>query len=337
MAYGGPNPRYGATHNPWNLDHTCGGSSSGSAAAVAAGLSTVSLGTDGGGSIRMPAAFCGIVGMKPTYGLVPSGGEIPCPNSLSAIGPMTRTVRDAAVLLGVIASPPPNLKVDYLAQLEQGVRGLRIAFPRRQETEVISPEVEAAFEKVRERLVGEGAELFPIDFPDFTLLRAVMWVVIGVEFTACLRRYLRKAPETLHPWTRAVLERGEYIPATEYVHAQRARSKLKDMARTALREADALIVPSVPAPAFTLPKPQFTEIGGVREEPLNMSVRYTAAFNCLGYPAMTLPCGLTESGLPIGFQVVGKTFAEQMVFRVARAYERVSEMNRIPTAIQEKA
>lgn len=333
MAYGGPNPRFGAVRNPWNLNHSCGGSSSGSAAAVASGLSTVSLGTDAGGSIRMPSAFCGIVGLKPTYGLVPSAGEVPCQNTLSAIGPMTRTVRDAAVLLSVIGSSPPSLDVDYLSGLEAGVRGLRIAFPSEQETEVISAEAKAAFERVRETYEAEGALVFPVDFPDFTLLRAVMWVVVAGEFTECLRPYLRTRPEVLNPWTRAQLERGEYLPATEYVHAQRVRAKLKELARTALKDADALIVPSVAAPAFPLPKPDFTEIDGVREEPLNMSVRYTAAFNCLGYPAMTLPCARSAAGLPLGFQVVGKMFDEAMVFRIARAYERLADPIAPPGAI----
>ena len=333
MAYGGPNPRFGAVRNPWNLDHSCGGSSSGSASAVAASLSTASLGTDAGGSIRMPSAFCGIVGLKPTYGLVPSAGEIPCQNTLSAIGPMTRTVRDAAVLLGVIASPPSTLGVDYLSDIEAGVRGLRIAFPRHQDTEVISDEAKDAFESVCATLESEGAHLFPVDFPDFTLLRAVMWVVVAGEFTECLRPYLRTRPEVLNPWTRAQLERGEYLPATEYVHAQRVRAKLRQAARDALMDADALIAPSVPAPAFPLPKPAFTEIGGVREEPLNMSVRYTAAFNCMGYPALTLPCARNGAGLPLGVQVVGKMFDEATVFRVARAYERLAGTLATPTAL----
>jgi aspartyl-tRNA(Asn)/glutamyl-tRNA(Gln) amidotransferase subunit A len=337
MAYGGPNPRFGAVRNPWNLDHSCGGSSSGSAAAVAAGLSTISLGTDAGGSIRMPSAFCGIVGLKPTYGLVPNRGEIPCQNTLSAIGPMTRTIRDAAVLLGVIASPPPGLGFDYLSGLEAGVRGLRIAFPREQETEVISAEAKAAFESVCETFEAEGAHVVPVDFPDFTLLRAVMWVVVAGEFTECLRPYLRTRPEALNSWTRAQLERAEYLPATEYVHAQRVRAKLTAVARDVLRDADALIVPSVAAPAFPLPKPEFVEIGGVREEPLNMSVRYTAAFNCLGYPALTLPCPVGPSGLPLGFQVVGKSFGEATVFRVARAYERVAGTSVCPTVIDPMA
>src|SRR5262249_20102307 len=150
------------------------------------------------------------------------------------------------------------------------------------------------------------------------------------EFTECLRRYIRSDAEVLHPWTRAQLERGEYIPATEYVHAQRVRAKLRDVARRALAGADALILPTVPAPAFPLPKPEFTDIGGVKEEPLNISVRYTAAFNCLGYPALTLPCGLTEAGLPVGLQIVGKAFAEATVFRVARAFERARNVDYHP-------
>lgn len=335
MAYGGPNPLYGAVRNPWNLDRTCGGSSSGSASAVAARLSAASLGTDAGGSTRMPSAFCGVVGVKPTYGLVPSGGEIPCPSSLAAIGPIARTVRDAAHVLSVVQDRSAGNSRSMLADIEGGVRGLTLGIPRRSDTDVISDEIDELVDAARRRLEAEGARLVEINLPEFTLFRAMMWVIVGVEFTSCLRRLLRESPDRLHPWTRAQLERGEYVPGTDYVQAQRVRRKFMEEVRSALRDIDALVLATVPAAAFPLPKPEVLEVGGVAEEPLNMSVRFTAPFNCLGLPALTMPCGLTGEGLPAGLQVVARAHDEPSLFRVARAYERVNPFfELVPAAVR---
>jgi aspartyl-tRNA(Asn)/glutamyl-tRNA(Gln) amidotransferase subunit A len=334
MAYGGPNPRYGPTRNPWALDHSCGGSSSGSAAAVAAGLSVASLGTDAGGSIRMPAAFCGVVGVKPTYGLVPRNGEIPHPNTLSAIGPITRTVRDAAIMLHSIAEDEGVAPNSYLRSLEGGVAGLRLAIPRPRPDEPVDDEVAALVEHATDVLAAAGARIATVDLPKLTRFRSVMWVLVGAEFTEGLRHWLRKSPELLNPWTRTQLERGEYIPATEYVHAQRVRAKLQQEMRAALQDAEALVLPTVPAPAFPLPKPEWLEVNGVKEEPLHMSVRYTAPFNCLGLPAVSVPCGFTSAGLPAGLQVVARAFDEATALRVAWSYEAAEPWHlQVPNAV----
>jgi aspartyl-tRNA(Asn)/glutamyl-tRNA(Gln) amidotransferase subunit A len=270
----------------------------------------------------MPAAFCGIVGLKPTYGLVPGEGEIPCPCTLASIGPMTRTVRDAALVLRAIADEP--MSDDELSALDRGVRGLRIAVPAAQASQALDAEVAAAVEEACRVLEREGATVQQVELPDFTTFRAIMWVVTGAEFAGCLRPLLRRSAPELHPWTRVLLERSEFVPATEYIHAQRVRARLAADVRAALAGFDALALPAVPIPAFPIDKPPFVEVEGVREEPLSMSVRYTAAFNCTGHPAVTVPCGFTSAGLPIGLQVVGRSFDEATVLRVAHTYERAT-------------
>ena len=332
FAYCAPNPLYGPTHNPWNLERSCAGSSSGSASAVAGGLCYGSVGTDGGGSIRMPATFCGIVGLKPTFGLVPRAGNIPLHPTLSVTGPMTRTVRDAAVMLQAMTSseianamnvsrPLPN--ESYTAKLEDGVKGLRLGIAKGQTSEVIHPEVRSAVVEAYRVLEDQGAVLSEVELPDFTLSRTLMWIISGAEAAEYLRPYLRTHRKLIHPTTYSLLRRAELIPATEYIHAQRVRQKFINEVRAAMAGIDCLLLPATPTAAYPIGQ-QRIEVEGSEQEPLSMSTQYTTLFNLTGQPALVLPCGFTSESLPVGLQIVGHPFMEALVFRVARAYERAT-------------
>lgn len=328
FAYGAPHPKFGATHNPWSLDHTCGGSSSGSAAAVLAGLGYGSLGTDTGGSIRIPAAFCGVVGLKPTYGLVSRAGIIPVSYNLDHVGPLARTVRDVAILLDAIDGEDPRDRTtvrqtvrDYTSKIEAGVSGLRLGVLSPQVSELIDSEVRAAVDQACATLEGEGASLGEVKLPDLTQARTVMWAIAGPEAAEYHRPYLSGRAEEYHPIVRTLLEIGQFIPATEYVHAQRVRQRMIEEVRSAFADIDALVLPAVPVPAYRIGQ-QTVHIDGHEEDVLAVVTRYTALFNLTGQPALVVPCGFSSTGLPIGLQITGKAFDEATVLRVGRAYER---------------
>lgn len=333
FAYGAPHPAYGPTRNPWNSDRTCGGSSSGSAAAVAGGLCYGSFGTDTGGSVRIPAAFCGIVGLKPTYGRVSRAGVIPVSYNLDHVGPMTRTVREAAVLLKAIAGPDPadptavNWPVpDYAADLDGGVRGLRVGVPRPQPSELIDPEVRAIVGQAYGVIEQEGAALSEVSLPDLVQARTVMWTISAAEAAEYHRPYLRTRASDYHPVVRSLLETGEFIPAADYVRAQRVRQRMAQDLRSAMTGVDALVLPALPVPAYPIGQRTMT-VGGQEEDVLAIITRYTSLFNVTGHPAVVLPCGFTSEGLPVGLQIVGHPFQEARLLRVAHAYEQAAGLH----------
>lgn len=334
FAYCGPNPRFGPTHNPWDLSRSCAGSSSGSAAAVASCLSFGSVGTDGGGSIRAPAAFCGVVGLKPTFGLIDATGEFPLNPTLSMPGPITRSVRDAATLLQTLVSgssrqPRPN----YLDRIDNGVVGLRLGVLRRVESEPIDPEIGSVLDRAYDVLARDGATLIEIELPDFELARTVMWAVSGVEVAECIRPYTRGRMQDLHPVTRMLVERAEFIPATYYIHAQRVRQRLIAQVGMALAGLDALLLPTCPIAAYPIGTTVLT-VNGREEDALDLFTRYTALFNVTGLPALTIPCGFTTKRLPIGLQIGGRAFSEAKLLRIAEAYERLTPWHKLHPALE---
>ncbi|MDR7482446.1 MAG: amidase [Armatimonadota bacterium] len=333
FAYGAPHPAYGPTRNPWNRDRTCGGSSSGSAAAVAAGLCYGSLGTDTGGSVRIPAAFCGVVGLKPTYGRVSRAGVVPVGYNLDHVGPIARTVRDAAVLLGVIAGPDPadptavTLPVpDYAADLDEGVRGLRVGILRPQSSERIEPEVRAIVGRAYGVIEREGATLSEVALPDLAQARTVMWTISAAEAAEYHRPYLRTRASDYHPVVRSLLETGEFILAADYVRAQRVRQRMALDVRSAMAGVDAVVLPALPVPAYPIGQ-RTMRVGGEEEDVLSIITRYTALFNLTGHPAIVLPCGFTSEGLPVGVQIVGHPFQEARLLRIAYAYEQAAGLH----------
>jgi aspartyl-tRNA(Asn)/glutamyl-tRNA(Gln) amidotransferase subunit A len=338
FAYGAAHDRYGDVRNPWNLEYACGGSSNGSAAAVAAGLCHGSIGTDTGGSIRIPAAFCGIVGFKPTYGLVSRAGVIPVSWNLDHVGPMARTVRDAALLLQAIAgdeSCEPSAsasETDLMSGIEDGVAGARVGVPAQQGSERIDPEVRAAVERGLATLEREGADLLEVEVPDLQLAESVMWLITSAEASDYHRAVVRDRAGELHPLVLELLTRGGRVRAADYVRAQRVRQTMVQQMRRVFAEVDVLVLPTTAIPAFPLGA-DTVAIDGHDEHVQPAMNRYTPLFNLTGGPAVSVPCGLTSKGLPIGLQVAGPPHSDTTVLRVARAHERAGSWDSRPPVL----
>jgi aspartyl-tRNA(Asn)/glutamyl-tRNA(Gln) amidotransferase subunit A len=318
------NPHFGTCRNPWDTGRIPGGSSGGSGAAVAAGLCYGSLGSDTGGSIRIPSSLCGIVGLKPTYGRVSRAGVLPLSWSLDHAGPMVRSVTDAALVLGVIAghdpADPASAAVpvpDYGARLEDGVRGLRVGLPRRYFFEGADAEVLAAVEAVADALRAEGATVRDVDIPNLELAGQAFAPIISAEAAAYHQRNLRERPEDYGDDVRLRLTQGTLYSAVQYVNAQRIRRRVVDGFLSALSDVDVLLTPTMPVTA--------PEINATVVATPNPLTRCTFPVNVSGLPALTVPCGFDGNGLPIGAQLIGRPFDEATVLRAGRAYERVTD------------
>jgi Asp-tRNA(Asn)/Glu-tRNA(Gln) amidotransferase A subunit family amidase len=326
---------YGPTRNPWNTGYTTGGSSGGSAAAVAANETPWALGSDTGGSIRLPAACCGIVGLKPTYGRVSRAGVMPLSWSLDHVGPMTRTVRDAAVLLSVIAGHDPadatssrRAVPDYAARLDEPIARLRVGVPENYYWEELDPAVAAAARAAIGTLEELGAELTELRVPDPQIASDVANVLARSESAAVHARVAREAPHALQPAVRARLEVGFHISAYDYLQAARLRARLaRTFVRDVLGDVDLLVTPTIPEPAPTVAA---VKAGSTAETVRRMGrfSRLTRPFNALGLPALSVPCGFSTAGLPIGLQLVGRPFDEATVLRVGHAYEQAAAWTR---------
>ena len=326
---------YGTPRNPWNPDHTAGGSSSGSGVAVAGGLCAAALGSDTGGSIRGPAAFCGIVGLRPTYGRVTRHGVIPMSWSMDTIGPMTRTVADCAILLAAIAGADPRDPTssatpvpDYAAALprEPDVRGLRIGLPAEMlDFDGLHDEVRQAVMNAVSVLQELGASADQVSLPTSPSSGAVFLTTADVDAAAYHSDRLKTRGD-LYDWsTRARLESAALTPAAAYIRAQRARALITAELHNALSTHDALILPSGPVPAPTIAA-STGRPGGYYQGSLDMARRrYTSPAALAGMPALSIPCGLTQTRLPIGLQIIAKPFAEPLLFRLAHAYERAMD------------
>jgi aspartyl-tRNA(Asn)/glutamyl-tRNA(Gln) amidotransferase subunit A len=322
-----PSPYFGRVNNPWNPAHNPGGSSSGSGAAVAAGLCAGSLGTDTGGSIRIPAAFCGIVGLKATHGRISLFGVTPLSWSLDHVGPMTRTVRDAALMLQALAgydvrdlgSSEVSLS-DYTTKLTGEAKGLRLGVPTRFFPDYMDPEVKSAFEKAVRVLEEQGTHIEEVTLPPLEDAWSIAQVIINGEANVWHEPYLQTQPEDYAPQVRKFLERGKPTLATDYVKAQRSKAKLRQEMLAACANIDALLTPGelIPPP---LHDARTATINGQEISLMAALISATCPFNLTGQPALTLPCGFTATGLPIALQIVGKPFDEATVLQVGHAYE----------------
>ena len=316
------NHHYGPCLNPWNLGHVAGGSSGGSAAAVAAGLCTLAIGTDTGGSIRIPASACGIVGLKPTLGRVSCRGVWPLAWSLDHVGPMSRTVEDAARLLTAIAGHDPDdpwsarvPSEDFARGLEEGVGGLRVGVPREMFLD-LDPEVEAAVDAALTVFAFLGAarrDLHLVHGGPHTY--TAFHAILASEATALHEPWLRTRPEDYDEPLRQALEHGLFLAATDVVNARRHQLRVRAELDALLREVDVLVTPTLPRTALRLDERPSREPGQAWN-------RLLVPFNLAGLPAITVPCGFDRLGLPIGLQIAGRAFDESTVLRVARAYER---------------
>jgi len=328
----GVNPHYGTPRNPWDRGRMPGGSSSGSAVAVGAGLAAAALGTDTGGSVRIPASLCGIVGLKPTYGRVSRRGVLPLAWSLDHIGPMVRSVEDAALLLGVLAGQDPadpsttaRPVPDYRAAMRGEIRGLRLGLPRELFFAHVDPEVEAAVRAAARALEGMGATVEEVALPGMAEATTATFAIIASEAMAFHGPMLREHGPRYGQDVRTRLLAGQFVLATQYVNAQRIRQVVRAELDTALERIDALLLPTTPIPAPRI-EDREAAVDGIRQDVRAWLTRCTRPFNLTGHPALSLPCGLTAAGLPVGLQLVGRMFDEAMLLRIGSAYEAVSPM-----------
>ena len=344
---------YGPTKNPWDLARIPGGSSGGSAAAVAADETIAALGSDTGGSIRQPAALCGVVGLKPTYGRVSRYGLIAFASSLDQIGPITKDVEDAALILSVIAgydemdSTSVDLPVpDYARALSKDVKGMRIGVPKEYFIKGLDKEVEGSVKAAIELLKSKGAEVIEISLPHTEYAVGTYYIVATAEASSNLARFdgvqygLRaegaKDMIDMYIKTRSLgfgdeakrrILLGTYCLSTGYydayyLKAQKVRTKIKEDFDRAFEVCDCIITPTSPTPAF--------RIGEKTNDPLSMYLSdiYTIPANLAGLPAMSVPCGFTKGGLPIGMQILAKAFGEEAIFRAAYTFEQNTEFHK---------
>ncbi|MEV0123656.1 amidase [Streptomyces sp. NPDC050703] len=326
FAYGLTTPQ---THNAWDQERVAGGSSGGSAVAVAAGTATFALGTDTGGSIRVPASLNGVVGLKPTYGLVSRHGVTSLSWSLDHVGPITRTVEDASLVLAELTGYDPRDPAsvpapggDHRPPSGTDLSGLRVGVPGNYYFERVDPEVEAAVRGAIARLAELGADLVEVEIPMAEYVRAVQWGLMVPEATAYHERGLRSAPELYADDVRALLEAGELMSAGDYLRAQRARTLMREAWAGLLDGVDVIAAPTVPMTAVPAGQSTVTWDDGTVESVSDAYVRLSAPADITGVPALTLPVGQDSAGLPIGMQVLGRPFGEDVVLRTGHAYER---------------
>ncbi|WP_027715325.1 Asp-tRNA(Asn)/Glu-tRNA(Gln) amidotransferase subunit GatA [Desulfuromonas sp. TF] len=353
MGSSNENSAFGPVKNPWDLETVPGGSSGGSAACVAARQSAATLGTDTGGSIRQPASHCGVVGLKPTYGRVSRYGVIAYASSLDQVGPLTRDVEDCAILLGAVAGHDPadstsvDIPVpDYLATLGAGVKGLKIGLPREYFIEGLDPDVKAAVERAIETYRGLGAEIVEVSLPHTDYAVACYYLIATAEASSNLARYdgvrygLRvdegKGLIDMYMKSRAAgfgaevkrrIMLGTYALSSGYydayyLKAQKVRTLIRRDFLDAFSKVDVILTPVAPTPAFRL--------GEKVDDPLQMylSDTFTIPVNMAGTCALSLPCGFSGSGLPIGLQLVGSPFGEETILRAGHAFEQATEWHK---------
>ncbi|MEW2812369.1 amidase [Streptomyces massasporeus] len=323
FAYGLTTPQ---TNNAWDHSRVAGGSSGGSAVAVAAGGATFAMGTDTGGSIRVPAALNGVVGLKPTYGLVPRTGVTSLSWSLDHVGPVTRTVQDVALVLSATAGhdprDPASVSGPMLDRFPGGdLRGLKVGVPRNHYFDRVTPEVEESVRGAIERLAELGAELVDVEIPMARYIQAVQWGLMVPEATAYHERSLRATPDLYAADVRILLEAGELTSAGDYLRAQRARSMMRDGWARMFDGIDVLAAPTVPMTAAEAGQEAVEWADGTTEAVSDSYVRLCAPANITGVPALTLPVGHDRAGLPIGMQLMARPFHDATVLRVGRVYE----------------
>ncbi|GGP63162.1 amidase [Saccharothrix coeruleofusca] len=325
FAYGLITPQTG---NAWDRGRVAGGSSGGSAVAVAAGAATFALGTDTGGSIRVPAALNGVVGLKPTYDLVPRRGVTSLSWSLDHVGPITRTVEDAGLVLAALVAPGRAQSfADY--PRDGDLRGLRVGVPVNYYFDHVDPEVEAAVRAAVARLEELGARLIEVEIPMTRYIQATHWGLMVPEATAYHERTLRSVPELYADDVRVLLEAGALLSAGDYLRAQRARTLMRRAWLDVLDGVDAIAAPTVPLTAVEVGRDSVTWPDGAVETVSDAYVRLSAPANIAGVPSLTVPVGQDRAGLPIGMQLMGRPLGEAVLLRLGHAYERTGAAPRL--------
>ena len=333
LAYGitSNNPHFGAIHNPWDLARIPGGSSGGSAVAVAAGMVPFTTGTDTGGSIRVPASFCGIVGLKPTFGRVNIRGVLPLGFSQDHVGPLTRTVRDAAIAFQAMVDDPTG----YVPPANLSLSGLRIGWPKNFFMDQVDPQIEVAVRAAFETAAAIEGRIVEIEMPDMNALRAAAATCLLVEAVTVVRPYLDRRAD-FGADVLAMLDQGKAIAAIDYIEAQRTRRRIGRQFARLFEQVDCIFTPTTP---ITAPKIGQTsvEIRGGKEEVRSAATRFTRVMNALGLPAISIPCGFSRSGLPIGLQIIAAARQDDLLLRVAAAMEdAMALIARVPSVAAAK-
>lgn len=335
FAYGptGHNDHHGAARNPFAPDRITGGSSSGSGAAVAARLVFASLDSDTGGSIRLPAHFCGVIGLKVTYGRVSRAGVMPLSQSLDTVGPLARTAEDCALLLSLIAGHDPEdptssreAVADYTAATKLSMKGMRIGVPQSFYVDELDAEVARILDETIATLKQEGAEIQRVDLPDQRRLIAACHVVQAVEAAAFHKRWLTERPQDYGPQILMRLQNGLAIPGVTYVEALRWRGPALAAHLAASGEVAAVLAPVVPVPAPTIAE---SDVGNSPGAPavIQQLTRFTRPISYLGLPSLAIPAGFTTTGLPVGMQLIGRPFDEATILRIGAAFQRVTDFH----------
>jgi len=343
FAYGptGQNAFLGDARNPWNPDYITGGSSSGSGISVAARMVYAALGSDTGGSVRLPASICGVTGMKTTFSLVSRAGAMPLSQSLDTVGPLTRTVQDNALVLSVIAGhdardgSTAQLPVpDYVRAAQAGsLKGVKIGIPRGYFDAKLEGDVRAVLDAAAKVYEGLGAEVFEVQMPDLDSVNAAGFLLTWGDVSAIHGEWMAKRPGDYSPQTRGRIEVTLGISSRDYVDAQRARARmLRDFCASVFGKCDTLLAPVL---SFAVPKIAEVDVTGGPNmmRILDEITRLMRPINVLGLPALALPAGFTPNGLPCGMQMIGRPFAEAFLYRVGAAYQGATDWHaRMPTA-----
>jgi aspartyl-tRNA(Asn)/glutamyl-tRNA(Gln) amidotransferase subunit A len=334
------NPHFGVVRNPWNTDCVPGGSSGGTAAAVAAGLCAAGLGSDTGASIRAPASFCGVVGLKPTYGRVSRAGALPLAWSLDHVGPIGRSVADCAILLQAIAGPDPrdlasasDAVPDYLADLQQDIKGLRVGVPTDHFFDIVEPDVERLVREAIDTLGTLGATLIEVGLPHAAHAQAAGNVIMSSEAASWHADWLRDRPDDYGADVLSRIRGGQLVRAVDYLASQQMRTLVQRDFASAFERVDVVVGPTAPIVAPPIGHTQEPS-GPLNLVPRAIANRLTIPCNLTGMPAISLPCGFSQDGLPVGLQIMGAAFDESKVLQTAAAYEAATEWHtRTPTGL----
>ena len=339
FAYGptGHNAHYGAVHNPFAIDHITGGSSSGSGSAVAARLTFAALGSDTGGSIRMPAHFCGVTGLKTSVGRISRAGAMPLSQSLDTVGPLARSAEDCALLTGLMAGADPNDPTavagpvpDYAAATREPIKGLTIGIPAGFYVDDLDAEVARVLDDTVKTLKHEGAQIVQVELPDQRQLTSACQLVLAVEAAAFHKRWLIERPQDYGPQVLMRLQNGLAIPGVSYLEAMRWRGPALAAHLAAVAGVDAVIAPVAPVAAPTIAE---SDVGNSpdAEAVIQRLTRFTRPINYLGLPSLAIPAGFTGNGLPVGMQLIGRSFDEATLLRIGAAFQRATDFHdRVP-------
>jgi aspartyl-tRNA(Asn)/glutamyl-tRNA(Gln) amidotransferase subunit A len=335
FAYGptGHNAHYGAVHNPWAVDHITGGSSSGSGSAVAARLTFAALGSDTGGSIRMPAHFCGVTGLKTTVGRISRAGAMPLSQSLDTVGPLARSAEDCALLLGLMAGADPNDPTavgsavpDYMAATRGSLKGLTIGVPTAFYVDDLDTDTARILDETVATLKREGAHVVPVELPDQRQLTAACQFVLATEAAAFHKRWMIERPQDYGPQVLMRLQNGLAISGVSYLEAMRWRGPALAAYLAAAANVDIVLAPVAPVAAPTIAE---SDVGNSpdAEAVIQRLTRFTRPVNYLGLPSLAIPAGFTGKGLPVGMQLIGRPFDEATLLRAGAAFQRATDFH----------